>query len=149
MNFLTGNTFSHLSKDLTGFHTWSGSKIPIPFFFILFLSFLKKKRRMGRKERKLMFITCLQDLGCSKSPSWLAFACSLRRWGAWSVYRMPPVYARSRREIADRGVLGCPGSTRCSELTVIHRSAARPQPGDCGDPGPGRGLHPNHVPASV
>lgn len=31
------------------------------------------------------------------------------------------------------------------KLAVIHRSAAWSQSGDCGDPGSGGSLHPNHI----
>lgn len=95
-----------------------------------------------------MFITCLQGLSCSKSLSQhLPAAFGAEEQG--NIYRIPPVYDKGRRDIVDRGVLGCPGSRRYSELALIHRSAAWPQPGDYGDPGPGGGLHPNHVPAPV
>lgn len=57
-------------------------------------------------------------------------------------------FLQSRKKIVDRGMLGYPGSI-CSELALMHRSAAWPQPGDYGDPGPGRGFHPNHIPAPV
>lgn len=40
------------------------------------------KRRVGRKDRKLVSITCLQGLSCSKSPSRLAFVGSLWGWEA-------------------------------------------------------------------
>lgn len=62
---------------------------------------------------KLMFITFLQDLSYSRNGA----------KEQWNVDGIPPVYDKSRREITDRRVLGCPG-IRCSELALIHRSAA-------------------------
>lgn len=107
------------------------------------------RRRVGRKDRKLVSITCLQGLSCSNSPSRLAFVGSLWGWEAVEyLQNSSSIWQEQERNCRQRSV-GLSRKQKCSELALIHRSAAWPQPGDCGDSGPGGCLHPNHVPAAV
>lgn len=68
-----------------------------------------------------MFITCtFRTSAATESPSWLALACSLRCWGAWSVYRMPPVCMPGVGEKLQTGVLGLSRKPRMLRKADCH-----------------------------